>query len=123
MWLFSKVKNFIQINFTFFFTLNHWAQVNKKRIQQILNGQQKLWVYFSLIPLFVFFEKAKVSNPYGKRKCKSFFKFKPLATIPKRIKGKKIRKHIDWDNCIFFVPFHLNINKKKRRFFFFFYTG
>jgi hypothetical protein len=113
MWFFSKVKNFVQINFTFFFTLNYWAQVNKKRVQQILNGQQKLWVYLSLIPLFVFLEKAKVSNPCGERKCESFSKFKPLTVIPERIEGKKIRKRIDWDNRTFSVPFHLNVNKKK----------
>jgi hypothetical protein len=122
MWLFSKVKNFIQINFAFFSILNYWTQINKKRIQQVLNSQQKLWAYFSLIPLFfVFFEKVKASNPYNKKR--SFFKVKPLINIPKRVKSKKTRKCIDRHNCIFFVPSHLNINKKKRRAFFFLYTS
>jgi hypothetical protein len=120
MWLFSKVKNFIQINFAFFSILNYWTQINKKRIQQVLNSQQKLWAYFSLIPLFfVFFEKVKASNPYNKKR--SFFKVKPLINIPERVESKKTRKCIDRHNCTFSVPSHLNVNKKKKEGLSFFY--
>lgn len=111
MWLFFKVKKLIQTHFTFSI-LKHRKQMHKRRVQ-FLDSRQRIWVYFSLIPLFIFFEKAKTANPYDRNRSKSFLIFKPSINVPKRVERKYIRKSVDQNNYIFSVSCRL-INKKKK---------
>lgn len=120
MWLFSKVKKFIQTHFTFS-VLNHRKQIGKQRTQ-LLNTQQKLWVYFSITPLFIFFEKIKSRNSYTEQKCRNSVVLKLSTTIPERIERKNVQKDLNQNDYSLFVPYSL-INKKKRSHLFFFHTN